>query len=171
MIVFYDPATLRVGHVVTSFSPEFREHLETISGWIETDADIPAERCAVINDGGTLRVVERSPADCSLDDYKARAEQAFDLHLPPRRRDGSMDAYKIAQASAVLAGGASSLLTAEAALRGMTPEALAHAIQVAAAAGEAAELERVAAKLAIRAAATHAAVRAILADLSIPFDA
>ena len=97
---------------------------------------------------------------------RARAEAAIDAHFAVTAT--GRYAVKVAAARLVEAGGSSSLISAEAVARGMTPSALAGAIlHRNETVYEATELARVQAKLAVRAASTPALIIAALKSAGI----
>lgn len=82
----------------------------------------------------------------------------------------AMYVRKAEQASVVLAGGSSTLIEGEAALRGITPEQMAQIIVgMAGAAGDELELKRIETNLAIEAATDPSALIAVLDPLGISF--
>ncbi len=102
--------------------------------------------------------------------FRAQAEAAIDAYFIAHA--SGRYAAKVAEAHTVAGGGSSALLTAEAMARGVTASALAATILAKhAAIYEAAELARVNAKLAVRAATTHAAILSALKAAGISLGA
>ncbi len=95
----------------------------------------------------------------SLDAVKRQAEDAVDAAIGQ-----PLDRYtaKVVEARRVVAGEKSTLLSAEAALRGVKVEQLAQSILEKRAADDDLELQRVKTKLAIRKASSEARIRKIM---------